>query len=131
LSEGTHAWTARAVDVAGNASPFSAPVTVTYAPGPALNLPGRFRGGPGETLQINTSGPADAVVLRIYSLEGDLIRRLDAQGGPVQFSADWDLADSGGRQVMDGLFVVNVETLYQDGSRDTERKVVAVVRPAP
>ena len=131
LSEGTHAWTARAVDVAGNASPFSAPVTVTYAPGPALNLPGRFRGGPGETLQINTSGPADAVVLRIYSLEGDLIRRLDAQGGPEQFSADWDLADSGGRQVMDGLFVVNVETLYQDGSRDTERKVVAVVRPAP
>jgi len=131
LSAGSHVWTATAVDEAGNRSAPSAGLTLRYTPGPALRIPGRLRDGAGETLQINARAPASAVILRVYSIEGELLRRLDAQGGPEQFSLSWDLRDAGGRAVMDGLCVLNLEIVYASGEREHERKVVAIVRSAP
>lgn len=131
LSEGSHVWTATAVDAAGNRSAPSAGLTLRYTPGPALRIPGRLRGASDETIQINTRAAASAVVLRFYSLDGELLRQLDAEGGPSQFSARWDLRDAGGRAVMDGLCVLNLEIVYADGEREHERKVVAIVRSAP
>lgn len=131
LSAGSHVWTATAVDAAGNRSAPSAGLTLRYTPGPALRIPGRLRGASDETIQINTRAAASAVVLRFYSLDGELLRRLDAEGGPEQFSARWDLRDAGGRAVMDGLCVLNLEIVYADGEREHERKVVAIVRSAP
>lgn len=131
LSPGSHVWTATAVDEAGNRSAPSAGLTLRYAPGPALRIPGRLRDGTGETIQINTRAPASAVVLRVYSLDGELLRRLEAEGGPDQFSLRWDLRDAGGRAVMDGLCVLNLEIVYASGEREHERKVVAIVRSAP
>jgi hypothetical protein len=131
LSVGSHVWTATSVDDAGNRSAPSAGLTLVYRPGPALRIPGRLRGDADEAFQINTRAPARAVVLRLYSLDGDLLRRLDAEGGPEQFSARWDLKDAGGREVMDGLCVLNLEIDYLSGERELERKVVAVVRATP
>lgn len=131
LSPGSHVWTATAVDEAGNRSAPSAGLTLRYTPGPALRIPGRLRSGTGETIQINTRAPATAVILRVYSLDGELLRRLDAEGGPEQFSLRWDLRDAGGRAVMDGLCVLNLEIVYASGEREHERKVVAIVRSTP
>jgi len=131
LSPGSHVWTATGVDAAGNRSAPSAGLVLVYTPGPALRIPGRLRGAGDEPFQINTRAPARAVVLRIYSLDGELLRRLDAQGGPEQFSASWDLKDAGGRAVMDGLCVLNLEVDYLNGERDLKRKVVAIVRATP
>ena len=128
LSPGSHIWTATSVDGAGNRSAPSAGLTLVYSPGPAQRIPGRLRGGGDEPFQINTHAPARAVILRFYSLEGELLRRLDAQGGPLQFSANWDLKDAGGRAIMDGLCVLTLEIDYLSGERDLERKVVAIVR---
>ncbi len=128
LNPGSHVWTASSVDGAGNRSAPSTGLTLVYSPGPAQRIPGRLRGGGDEPFQINTHAPARAVILRFYSLEGELLRRLDAQGGPLQFSANWDLKDAGGRAIMDGLCVLTLEIDYLSGERDLERKVVAVVR---
>jgi hypothetical protein len=131
LSPGSHVWTATGVDEAGNRSAPSAGLTLRYTPGPALRIPGRLRGEGDESFQINTRQPARAVALRIYSLEGELLRRLDAAGGPEQFSVAWDLKDAGGREIMDGLCVLNLEIVYLNGERELERKVVAIVRATP
>ncbi|MBM4118757.1 hypothetical protein FJ251_13690 [bacterium] len=131
LSPGSHVWTATAVDAAGNRSAPSTGLALRYTPGPALGIPGRLRGEADETIRINTRAPARSVSLRFYTLEGELLRQLDAQGGPDQFSARWDLRDAGGRAVMDGLCVLNLEIVYASGEREHERKVVAVVRSAP
>lgn len=131
LSAGSHIWTATSIDDAGNRSAPSAGLTLVYRPGPALRIPGRLRGDADEAFQINTRAPARAVILRLYSLDGELLRRLDAEGGPEQFSAHWDLKDAGGREVMDGLCVLNLEIDYLSGERELERKVVAVVRATP
>ncbi|MBN2171995.1 MAG: hypothetical protein JW819_11820 [Candidatus Krumholzibacteriota bacterium] len=128
LSEGTHDWTARGVDATGNLSPPSAALSVTYRPRPALVIPGRLRGRPGETIQINTAEDAASVTLRVYTLTGGLVRVIDAAGGPREFAADWDLRDDGGRELLDGLYVVNVRIDPVQGEARYERKVVAIVR---
>ena len=128
LSEGSHVWTAIAEDGAGNRSPASEGLTMIYRPGAAISLPGRLRGAANEAILVNVAEDAAAVVLRAYSLEGALLRVLEAEGGPREFSFDWDLRDADGRHLMDGLYVLNLCTTFAAGGMDCERKVVAVVR---
>lgn len=128
LSAGVHDWTARGVDETGNLSPPSAALSIAYRPGPALAIPGRLRGRPGETIQINTAEDAASVTLRFYALTGGLVRVIEASGGPREFAADWDLRDDAGRDLLDGLYVVNVRVDPVQGDARYERKVVAIVR---
>lgn len=124
----TSTWTAQAVDEAGNQSPVSAALTVAYNPDPARSIPGRFRGGLGEAIQINTARDARGIRIRVYGLDGELLNILDMQGGPRQFEAEWDLSDAGGRALLDGLIILNIATTFADGEIDYEREVVAIVR---
>jgi len=128
LSEGTHDWTTRSEDDAGNLSALSEALSITYTPGPAIAMPGRFRGGEEESIRVNSAEDATGVTMRVYSLDGDLLCMLDAVGGPREFVIDWDLKDENGRDLLGGLYIVNLCTSLSSGERSYERKVVAIVR---
>ncbi|MDP6418922.1 MAG: hypothetical protein QF492_05320 [Candidatus Krumholzibacteria bacterium] len=127
LEDGPQTFQVQAFDPAGNLSALSGELELVYEPGAEVLMPGRFRGGSDETIRINTPGDALSVELRFFSLEGKLVRSLEASGGPQEWLANWDLLGDGGRPLMGGLYLVNVLSTMNDGSLRSERKVVALV----
>ncbi len=124
----SNSWTAIGFDTAGNRSEPSTALVVSYNPDPAEAIPGRLRGLPGESIQINTDRDTRGIRIRVYGLDGELHRILDMIGLSRQFAVEWDLKDDEGRYLMDGLYILNLATTYADGEVEFDRKVVAIVR---
>ena len=124
----TSKWIAQARDKAGNLSPMSEELVIQYHPEPIRILAGRFRGDGSDTIQYNTAEDVRSIRIRVYGLDGELHRILDLEGGPRQFFHEWDLRDSAGRRLMDGLYIFNIATTSDDGEVEYEREVVAIAR---
>jgi hypothetical protein len=124
----SNSWTAIGLDGAGNRSQPSTELVVSYSPDPAMAIPGRLRGLPGESIQINTDRETRGILIRVYGLDGELHRSLDLVGEGRQFAVEWDLKDDAGRFLLDGLYILNLATTYADGEVEFDRKVVAIVR---
>jgi hypothetical protein len=127
LDEGEQSFRLEAFDASGNSSGLSEALVLNYHPGSAIRIPGRFRGGQGEDIQINTPEDADKVELRFFSLEGALLRVVEADGGPREWAAEWNMRDSSGRDLAPGLLVVVVRSYLESGEILEDRKVVAIV----
>jgi len=127
LAEGDQSFRLTARDAAGNESDYSDPLEIRYRSASGIRIPGRFRGADGEAIQVNTPSDAASVEIRFFSLEGALIRVLDAVGGPRQWSANWDRRDSNGRRPAPGLLIVTIRSHLQSGEIMEEKKVVALV----
>ncbi len=71
-------------------------------------------------------------VLRIFNLRGDLVRRIDVSGrigsNGSQVSAQWLLANDGGKYVNNGVFIYYWEVTFSDGHIERIRKTLAVAR---
>ncbi len=127
LEDGQQSFRLRTFDLARNASGLSEELIIIYHPGAAINVPGRFRGDDGETIQINTPSAAERVELRFFSLDGALLRVLEATGGPDEWAADWNLLDDNGRELAPGLLALVIRSYLETGEVLVDRKVVALV----
>ena len=78
---------------------------------------------------MNTPRDASSVDIRVFSLDGSLVRRMEALGGPREWVLDWDLRDGEGGRLMGGLYLLLVTSTLEDGEVLRDRKVVALVQP--
>jgi hypothetical protein len=73
-----------------------------------LNFPDPFHVGRGTQFVINSlSAPSNAEV-RIFNVNGELVRRLWATGGPAQLQIGWDGKNDAGSVVAAGVYLYHV-----------------------
>ena len=121
LLPGRNLFTATALDGAGNESPLSNAVEVTFDDRAGLLLPVPF--GPGDQFAVNLSRPASRVVLRVYDLSGGLVVTLQQDAPGLNAALTWDGRNGGGEEVRKGPLVANAEVRYDDGETEVLREV--------
>jgi len=109
LSPGENQFTAKGLDLAGNVSAASAPLSVFLVHQTLLTVPPAF--APGNEFFVALITPADAVTVHIYTLEGVEIQRLEKRTPGVTFRIPWDGKDHTGLITSSGpcLAAVDVE----------------------
>jgi len=73
-----------------------------------LNFPDPFQAGHGTQFVINGLPGASNAEVRVFTVNGQLIRRLSASGGPAQLQVGWDGKDDSGRQAAAGVYLYRV-----------------------
>jgi len=73
-----------------------------------LNFPDPFHAGHGTQFVINGLPGASNAEVRVFTVNGQLIRRLSASGGPAQLQVGWDGKDDSGRQAAAGVYLYRV-----------------------
>jgi hypothetical protein len=126
LLEGANTIQAVARDKAGNQSPPSALVTVSYIKEIGIDVPERF--GPDSVIRFTLSKEADRITLRVYTLDGSYVASTAKASPDLVDEMTWDLKDSDGKDVLNGVYVMVFETAYGDGDRSVERQAVVVAR---
>ncbi len=108
-------------DGAGNLSPRSNTVTVTFDETSGLYAPAPFT--PGAAFDVNAPRPAQGAELRVFDLRGDLVTLFSNSSGRQFYSFSWDGRNSSGVDVKRGPLVAVATLDYDDGSRDVFRAV--------
>jgi hypothetical protein len=108
-------------DGAGNVSPPSNTVTVTFDESSGLYAPAPFT--PGAAFDINAPRLARGAELRVFDLAGDLITLFSNSSGRQFYTFPWDGRNSSGTNVKRGPLVAVATLDYGDGSRDVFRAV--------
>jgi flagellar hook assembly protein FlgD len=126
LLEGANTLQATARDKAGNQSPPSEVVTVTYIRSVGIVVPERF--GPDSVIDVTLAKEADLIRLMIYTLEGSHVSTITKPSPALVDEIKWDLRDSDGKKVRNGLYLLVFELVYSDGESSTEKKAVVVAR---
>jgi hypothetical protein len=126
LLEGTNTLQATSEDKAGNQSPPSETRTVTYIKSIGINVPERY--GPDSVIEFTLSKAADLVRLTIYTLDGSYISTATKLSPELVDEITWDLKDSDGKDVRNGVYLLVFEIVYGDGESRTEKKAVVVAR---
>ena len=126
LLEGTNTLKATARDKAGNQSPPSQTVTVTYIKSVGIIVPERF--GPDSVIDVTLSKEADLIKITVYTLDGAYISTIAKTSPALVDEIRWDLRDSDGEQVRNGVYLLVFELAYSDGESRTEKKAVVVAR---
>ncbi len=126
LVEGTNTLQATARDKAGNPSAPSQTVTVAYVKVVGLDVPERF--GSDSVINVTLSKAADLINLRVYTLDGShIVTTSKASPDPVD-EMTWDLKDTDGKEVKNGVYLMVFEIAYSDGDRKVEKRAVVVAR---
>jgi flagellar hook assembly protein FlgD len=126
LAEGTNTIYAVARDKAGNTSPPSETLTITYTKVVGISVPEVFN--PESIMDITLAQPADLITLRVYSLEGAYVATLSKRSPDLVDEMTWDLRDSQGEHVKNGAYLMVFEIDYSSGDRTVEKRAVVVVR---
>ncbi len=117
-------WVA-AKDKAGNLSENSNIVTINYDLSVSIVYPEVFRTP--DLFQIITEDIMQRVIIDIYDLGGEHVRKLFAWGPSTQFEIEWDLRNGDGDTVRNGPYIMVMTIDY--GTRKTiEKSFIAVVR---
>jgi flagellar hook assembly protein FlgD len=87
-----------------------------YAP-PAqvLNFPNPFVPGRGTQFVVNGLTAASEVEVRVFTVDGRLIRSLRGAGGPPQAQVGWDGRDESGAEVANGVYLYRVSVFPTGG----------------
>jgi hypothetical protein len=112
-------------DIAGNWSEPSNTVVVVYNDAAGFYYPESFRGP--DSFEILTPRDALGVRIDIFTLTGERITTLDANGPAIRFDIEWDLTNDDGELVRNGPYLL-VITVQYDSSRTVEKSFIAVVR---
>ena len=126
LVEGINTLQATARDKAGNQSPPSEMVMVTYIKAVGITVPERF--GPDSVIDFTLSKDADAIYLRIFTLDGSHISTITKRSPDLVDEMKWNLTDSDGEDVRNGVYLLVFEVVYSDGESKIEKKAVVVAR---
>lgn len=113
-------------DLAGNVSSPSETVQVEYTEATGIKVPEEFTGD--SAIEINLAREAGRIVIRVLSLEGSHITTITRDSPGLYNEIEWDLADAGGKQVKNGVYVFVIEVIYADGGSEIEKKAVIVSR---
>jgi len=125
LFDGDNTVWALAKDMAGNFSTPSNSINVEYRVTDETTFPEVFR-SPGY-FKIYSTRQIQAVEIRIFTINGELVRKLYGHGPAEKVSVYWNLLNEDGVEVNNGPYLVVITTEYQ-GSRKVEKKIIAVVR---
>ena len=80
-----------------------------FSLGRVYNFPNPFRpGGPGTSFVVTGLTEAARVQVKVYTVSGALVRRLEASGGPGQVQIAWDGRDERGDRVANGAYLYQV-----------------------
>jgi hypothetical protein len=126
LELGDNSIYAIAKDQTGNRSSPSAVQTVSYTEDVGIYVPERL--GPGSRIEVNLDRPADVVTLRIFSADGYYVASVSLDEPGVYSEFEWDLMDSDGNPVRNGLYLLVFEIRYDDGKTLTDKSMVVVSR---
>ena len=123
---GDNAFTLESNDLAGNPSPRSAPFVVLYEEPIGFHAPERFTAG--DEFDVNLTSPARSVVIDLFTLRGEPVRRLVSTQSLTRYELVWNLADETGNMVGDGPYVARLTVTYPDGTVRESRGAVVVVK---
>ncbi len=126
LAVGDNTITFEASDLAGNRSPVSDPVVVRYETPVGFHAPERF--GPNDSFAVNLSSPARSVVVDLFTLRGQPVRRLVSTQLQVHYELAWNLEDDAGQGVGDGPYVARLHVTFADGRVEESKAAIVVVK---
>jgi hypothetical protein len=128
LRPGENRITAWGVDAVGNATEPSLPVNVRRITGSALiDVPKLFR--PGDRFTLESLAGWSSIVLEIYNLEGDLVRRWESVRPAQQYLAvTWDGRNGHDEEVRQGPYLLRIETRDPSGRPREEVKAFVFQR---
>ncbi len=112
-------------DVAGNFSAPSDTLRIEYFEEVGINVPELFKQD--SVMEINLSKPASSLVIHIYTIEGQEVRTLRVKPD-LYNEIPWDLNDSDGSQVRNGVYVIVFDIKYADGTGTITKRAVVVSR---
>jgi hypothetical protein len=113
-------------DKAGNVSGQSETVMVEYAEPIGIHVPERL--GPDSSIEINLSKPGARITLRIFALDGTYIGSVVVDRPDLYGEISWDLTDSDGQSVKNGVYLLVFDIRYEDGTGSVEKRMVVVAR---
>jgi hypothetical protein len=92
-----------------------------YTPAPqVMNFPNPFPPGSGTQFVVNNLATAADLEIRVYAVDGTLVRALRATGGPGQAQVAWDGRDAGGGTVANGVYLYRIQVLPIGGAAPFE-----------
>lgn len=121
LIPGANTFTAIAIDDAGNISPTSNAVTVTFDNTAGLFIPQPFQ--PGDEFQLNLVRAARAVELRVYDLKGNLVTTIDVPTAETAISVTWNGLNGDDKSLQRGPLVLVASITYADGGSERKREL--------
>jgi len=126
LVPGDNGLTFRAKDFAGNESPVGGPFVIRYETPLGFHAPERF--GRGDAFLVNLESPPRSVVIDVFTLKGQPVRRLSSNARLVRYELPWDLNDESGNGVGDGPYLARLTVTFADGSVQETKGAVVVVK---
>jgi len=124
LVSGTNRFTAEGIDVAGNKTVRSVPVTIILVTDGYVTIPVPFR--PGNAFQVGTDQPARGVRIELWTLGGDLARLLTDESTADVYTLTWDGRDQAGERLNSGPLIAIIRTDFTDGSSATEKRALVL-----
>ncbi|MEE9269088.1 MAG: hypothetical protein V3V49_02400 [Candidatus Krumholzibacteria bacterium] len=121
LLPGPNRVSAKAVDRAGNVSPFSNEIVVVFDAVAGMSIPQPFVAN--NSFQINLSKRALVVTLKIYDLGGHLVEELSSAIVSTSVTISWDGLNGDHDLVEKGPLVAVAKVDYQDGDREIFREI--------
>jgi hypothetical protein len=108
-------------DGAGNVSPRSNTIEVTFDPASGLYVPEPFH--PGDAFQVNLAEAARAITVRVYDMGGHAVRVLDGGTTSDNVTIAWDGINGDGVEVRKGPLVAVAFVEFASGTNETLREV--------
>ncbi|HEV8481696.1 MAG TPA: type IX secretion system sortase PorU [Candidatus Eisenbacteria bacterium] len=93
-----------------------------------LNFPNPFHSGHGTQFVISGLAQSASVEVRVYTVDGQLVRRLTGTGGPGEVQVGWDGKDDAGSQVAMGVYIYRavVRPSGGGGASDVEGRLAVI-----
>jgi hypothetical protein len=86
------------------------------APVQVMNFPNPFEPGRGTQLIVSGLTAASEVEVRVFAVDGRLVRSLRGAGGPGQAQVGWDGRDEAGAEVANGVYLYRVSVFPAGGA---------------
>lgn len=128
LNAGENSLTAEALDAAGNKSTATS-FSVYRLTEAFVTIPARFT--PGSTFKLGLSRPGRSVRVELWSLSGDLIRVLEDDAARDIYTLTWDGRNGSGEIVNSGPVLSLTEIAYADGTSETVKRAILLVKTTP
>jgi hypothetical protein len=126
LSPGDNDLTFQGRDFAGNQSPVGGPYRIRYETPIGFHAPERF--GHGDAFLVNFETPPRSIVIDLFTLKGQPVRRLFSNQGLLRYELPWDLNDENGHGVGDGPYIARLTVTFVDGSVQETKGAIVVVK---
>jgi len=127
LSEGPHTISLKVWDIYNNSTTATLNFTVVssgnFVVENLINYPNPFSGSTSFVFDHNQAGQTLNVNIRVYSLDGKLIRNLNAQVSSESYQSEpivWDATNEGGSKISPGMYMYKVVVQNENGSTSSE-----------